>query len=115
MSASRATIPAPEPSGTFPVDVSVYGVRDMAGGVADWVLAAREDARDEDAARRMVTRGGAFCDPQLDCRLASRRPALAMERASRLGFRLARTPAGRAPSIRVKAAAVSMRPDPRAE
>jgi serine/threonine-protein kinase len=115
MSASRPTAPAPEPSGTFPIDLSVYGVKGTAGGVADWVITAKDDARDEDGIRRMVSRGGAFTDPQLDCRLASRRHYLAMERASRLGFRLVRTPSVRASSGRIPIAPASLRPDPRAE
>jgi serine/threonine-protein kinase len=116
MSDSRPTIPAPEPSGSFPIDQSVYGVRDTAGGVADWVITAKEDARDEDGIRRLVSRGGSFTDPQSDCHLASRRHYLAMERASRLGFRLVRTPSTRASSGRRKAPHQgSNRPDPRAE
>ena len=38
----------------------------------------------------MVSRGGAYCDPKLDCRLASRRHYVADERSPRLGFRLVR-------------------------
>jgi len=36
MSESRPTTPEPEPMGTFKTDRSPYGVRDMAGGVAEW-------------------------------------------------------------------------------
>jgi serine/threonine-protein kinase len=100
MRESRPRLPAPEPSGAFPSDVSPYGVRDMAGGVADWTLPARcTDPQEE--LTSLVSRGGAFCDPRYDCRLASRRHYLALERASRLGFRLARTPTGRASQNRI--------------
>ncbi|MBW2458890.1 MAG: SUMF1/EgtB/PvdO family nonheme iron enzyme, partial [Deltaproteobacteria bacterium] len=34
---SRAFTQQPEPVGTFPVDQSPYGVRDMAGGMREWV------------------------------------------------------------------------------
>ena len=97
MRESRPLVPSPEPSGSFAADVSVYGVRDMAGGVADWVTPARDpDARLDDELSRLVSRGGAFSDPEYDCRLASRRPYLALDHADRLGLRLARTPTGRA-------------------
>jgi serine/threonine-protein kinase len=100
MRESRPRLPAPEHSGAFPSDVSPYGVRDMAGGVADWTLPRRNPDQDDEQAS-LVSRGGAFCDPRYDCRLSSRRQYLAIERASRLGFRLARTPTGRASSNRI--------------
>jgi serine/threonine-protein kinase len=86
---SRPTAPKPEPSGAFATDISPYGVRDMAGGIAEWVVPASE-VYDSTGGRLMVTRGGAWCDWQADCLLASRRPAWASERAARVGFRLAR-------------------------
>ena len=88
---SRPAAPRPEPSGAFAADVSPYGVCDMAGGIADWVVPATE-VHDPSGARLMVTRGGAWCDWQIDCVLASRRPAWATERAARVGFRLVREP-----------------------
>ena len=88
---SRRGIPMPEPSMTFACDVSVYGVHDMAGGVADWVITSTDDARDDSKVRRMVSRGGAYCDPEQDCRMVTRRHHLAMERSPRVGFRLVRT------------------------
>ena len=47
---------------------------------------------DPSGARVMVTRGGAWCDWQVDCVLSSRRPAWATERAARVGFRMVRDP-----------------------
>ena len=42
--------------------------------------------------REVVSRGGAWCDWAIDCRLASRRRYLATEHSARVGVRLARTP-----------------------
>ncbi len=91
MRESRPGRPRLEPSGAFEVDVSPYGVVDMAGGVADWTTSAAWRARDEADVRRLASRGGSFRDARLDCRVTSRRPYLADERSSRVGFRLART------------------------
>ncbi|MCC6647907.1 MAG: SUMF1/EgtB/PvdO family nonheme iron enzyme [Polyangiaceae bacterium] len=97
---SRRGIPAPEPSRAFACDVSVYGVHDMAGGVADWVITGNDDARADTQARRMVSRGGAYCDPEQDCRMVTRRHHLAMERSPRVGFRLVRTATSRSGTSR---------------
>jgi serine/threonine-protein kinase len=90
MRESRPHATRPEPSGTFEADVSPYGVRDTAGGIADWVLPEGEARRDASGVRLMVTRGGSWCDWEIDCLLYSRRPAWATERAARVGFRLVR-------------------------
>lgn len=97
------------------MDVSVYGVRDMAGGVADWVITAADDARDESKARRLVSRGGAFCDPRLDCQLVSRRHHTAEDRSPRLGFRLARTATSRPSGSRISSARAASEPPGRRE
>jgi serine/threonine-protein kinase len=81
---SRPGPPRPEPSGAFTADVSPYGIRDLAGGVADWVVTG--DPRAD------VARGGAWCDWRADCRLPTRRPYQIGIRTSRVGFRLARDP-----------------------
>ncbi len=83
---SRRGQPRPEPSGAFPVDVSPYGVRDTAGGIADWVATLRDGG-----AVDVVSRGGAWCDWEHDCRLSTRRPYGPFERSPRVGFRLARS------------------------
>jgi eukaryotic-like serine/threonine-protein kinase len=88
---SRPGQPAPEPVGTFSSDVSPYGVRDLAGGIADWCVPdPRRSAPREP--REVVARGGAWCDWPIDCRLASRRRYLATEHSERVGLRLARDP-----------------------
>jgi serine/threonine protein kinase/formylglycine-generating enzyme required for sulfatase activity len=88
---SRPGAPLAERIGAFEHDVSPYGVRDLAGGIADWcILDPRRTAPREP--REVVSRGGAWCDWAIDCRLASRRRYLATEYAARVGVRLARDP-----------------------
>jgi eukaryotic-like serine/threonine-protein kinase len=88
---SRPGSPVVEPIGAFEWDVSPYGVRDLAGGVADWCIPdSRRTAPREP--REVVSRGGAWCDWAIDCRLASRRRYLATETSLRVGVRLARDP-----------------------
>jgi serine/threonine-protein kinase len=90
MRESRPGPPAPVPRGSFATDVSPFGVRDLGGGVADWVVPSRpRDFRL--GAEQMTTRGGAWCDWRGDCMVTSRRLYLATERSARVGFRLART------------------------
>jgi serine/threonine-protein kinase len=92
MRQSRPGLPRPEPPGRFEVDESPYGVRDLAGGVADWVTpGASPAAVAEGQAREIVSRGGAWSDFAADCSLAVRRPYLAVERSTRVGFRLVRS------------------------
>jgi len=96
MRQSRQGRPRPEPSGSFPVDVSPYGVRDMAGGIGDWALPPTErDHRGDGRERQLVSRGGAWCDWQVDCSLGARRTYFAAERSARVGFRLVRSPGAR--------------------
>jgi eukaryotic-like serine/threonine-protein kinase len=88
---SRPGSPVAEPIGAFEWDVSPYGVRDLAGGVGDWCIPdPRRTAPREP--REVVSRGGAWCDWAIDCRLASRRRYLATEHSARVGVRLARDP-----------------------
>jgi serine/threonine-protein kinase len=88
---SRPGLPLAEPLGTFAFDVSPYGVCDLAGGVADWCTPdPRRTAPREP--REVVSRGGAWCDWPIDCRLASRRRYLAFEHSARVGVRLVRDP-----------------------
>jgi eukaryotic-like serine/threonine-protein kinase len=85
---SRPGQPKPEPSGAFAADISPYGVRDLSGGVADWIVAPEGVS----GGRTDVARGGAWCDWRADCRVATRRPYQTGIRTSRVGFRLARDP-----------------------
>jgi serine/threonine-protein kinase len=80
--------PRPRPTGAFAADVSPFGVRDLAGGVADWVTPAAGPARK--GVREMVSRGGAWCDWWTDCLLTAHRSYLVGERSARVGFRLVR-------------------------
>jgi serine/threonine-protein kinase len=96
MRQSRQGRPRPEPSGSFPVDVSPYGVRDMAGGIADWAVPPTDrEQRGDGRERQLVSRGGAWCDWQVDCSLGARRTYFAAERSARVGFRLVRSPGAR--------------------
>ena len=88
---SRPGLPLAEAIGAFLWDVSPYGVCDLAGGVAEWCTPdPRRTAPREP--REVVSRGGAWCDWPIDCRLASRRRYLATEHSARVGVRLARDP-----------------------
>jgi serine/threonine-protein kinase len=90
MRESRPGGPRPEPPGAFHDDVSPYGIRDMAGGVADWVIPALEGDSGQ-LSNQAATRGGAWCDWRVDCHSAVRRPYSPVERSERVGFRLARS------------------------
>jgi serine/threonine-protein kinase len=88
---SRPGAPHAEPIGTFEWDVSPYGVHDMAGGIADWCIPDHRRTAPREP-REVMSRGGAWCDWAIDCRLASRRRYLASEHSARVGVRLARDP-----------------------
>ncbi len=87
MRESRPGTPAPEEPGAFAADVSVYGVHDLAGGVAEWAVPPFASER----GGQVASRGGAWCDWRSDCHVAARRPYTPNERAERVGFRLARS------------------------
>jgi serine/threonine-protein kinase len=84
---SRPGPPGPEPAGAFAFDESPYGVRDLAGCIAEWVVAEAQEGE-----LRPVSKGGAWCDWPADCHAASRRVYRPEERSARVGFRLARDP-----------------------
>ncbi len=65
---SREGRPRPEPMGAFPTDVSVYGVRDMAGSARDW---CGDDDYNGDA-RRVPIRGGAWASGMRPTRVTTR-------------------------------------------
>ena len=83
MRESRTGEPLPDPVGSHPVDESPYGVRDMAGGVAEWC----QDWHDEMPMLR-VLRGGSWSFGRRHCRTASRVGALPNSVASFQGFRI---------------------------
>jgi formylglycine-generating enzyme required for sulfatase activity len=101
---SRPYANQPEPIGGFPLDESPYGVRDMAGGVREWVgdIFGERTDRDLDAevepppgtergesGRRRV-RGGNCVGDHKWSRAASRSVFHALLRGSALGFRVAK-------------------------
>jgi serine/threonine-protein kinase len=103
---SRPFTTQPEPVGTFPVDESPYGVRDMAGGMSEWVgdisaertaaelLAEAEPPPDTargDSTLRRVRSGNWMADAKW-ARCASRGSGMfALNRGTGLGFRVAKT------------------------
>jgi serine/threonine-protein kinase len=89
MRESRPGLPRPEPSGIFATDSSPYGVRDLAGGIAEWVLPPGHRSS-VGVTTQLATRGGAWCDWRVDCYLGARRPYFVEERSARVGFRLVR-------------------------
>jgi serine/threonine protein kinase/formylglycine-generating enzyme required for sulfatase activity len=95
MKESRPGLPQPEPVGAFPMDESVYGVRDLTGGMRTWTadvhgLVSAEEALagPEEAAGPRVNRGGAWNIPMLRCRTAARFRNFANDRYVNNGFRL---------------------------
>ncbi len=86
MKASRAGAARPEAVGAFEGDVSVYGVRDTAGGLRDWCA---EEHFDDDPDRRVV-RGGAWGSAPAFCRTAGRGGLAAWSVSSYVGLRLCR-------------------------
>ncbi|MBA3394030.1 MAG: SUMF1/EgtB/PvdO family nonheme iron enzyme [Deltaproteobacteria bacterium] len=90
MCLSRPGTPSPEPIGTFESDVSPYGVRDLAGGVADWCTPVSLDDYKSEPNVPFASRGGAWMDNAADCAVTSRRRMKMAEKSARLGFRLVR-------------------------
>jgi serine/threonine-protein kinase len=87
---SRAGPPQPEPVESFEADVSIYGVRDLAGTIrewcADWFV---------DGVARLI-RGGAWSSMNpVSFRSAVRSGARPGMKSSAVGFRIAATPARR--------------------
>jgi eukaryotic-like serine/threonine-protein kinase len=106
MRESRSHATQPEPIGTCPMDESPYGVRDMAGGMREWmgdsfgertaeqllaeVEPAPNVARAESSYRRV--RSGCWSADSKWARAASRGVGLfALVRGTGLGFRVAKT------------------------
>jgi serine/threonine-protein kinase len=102
---SRPFTNQPEPVGSFPSDESPYGVRDMAGGVREWVGDVHGEAtastlgEEEEPApdtergasgRRRVRSGNSTSDHKW-CRSSSRSAFPALLRGVGLGFRIAKT------------------------
>jgi eukaryotic-like serine/threonine-protein kinase len=109
MRESRPHMQQPEPIGTFPLDESPYGVRDMAGGMREWVLDLYPDKSAElttsepeptaqatrgDSVNRRV-RSGVWNGDHKWARAASRSTMPALLRGTGLGFRVAKSLAPR--------------------
>jgi serine/threonine-protein kinase len=105
MRESRPYLHQPEPIGTFPTDQSPYGVRDMAGGMREWVAdifgeksAAELDDEPEpepgtaraDSSIRYI-RSGNWNQDHKWARSAARGGMYALARGTGLGFRLAKS------------------------
>ncbi len=89
MKRSRAGRSIPEAIGAFTSDVSPYGVRDLAGGVADLCTLVTPGGPRGDT--QFTSRGGAWCDSDVeDCATTTSHRVHAEERSVRVGFRLVR-------------------------
>ncbi|HVY46862.1 MAG TPA: SUMF1/EgtB/PvdO family nonheme iron enzyme [Minicystis sp.] len=105
MNASRPFLPQIEPVGTFSVDHSPYGARDMAGGVREWMgdihgettweeaIAEPEppESAERSASPTRVFRSGNWNTTEIYCRAANRSRFFGLLRGMGLGFRVART------------------------
>ena len=105
MKESRPGHPQPEPVGAFSFDESPYGVRDLAGGMRDWIAdlagemsaetllqnaePAPDAARDHSALRE--SRGRCWFAMGSWCRAAARTRSFAFTRGSIHGMRVAKT------------------------
>jgi serine/threonine-protein kinase len=83
MAESRPGVPQPEVIGTFPLDESPYGVRDLAGGMSEWV----DDFFDEQNLM-MTIKGGGWSSSEERCRLAARQGAAPRMPNAQVTFRL---------------------------
>jgi serine/threonine-protein kinase len=105
MRESRPFTIQPEPIGTFPIDESPYGVRDMAGGMREWVGDVSGDKTwsqladepepgpdtERAASGTRQLRSGAWVADHKWARCASRNGSPALNRGTATSFRVART------------------------
>ena len=77
--------PLPVRVGTFEMDCSPWGIRDMAGLVIEWT-----GSRDEGDPNKYILRGGSYGSPEVSCRIGSRRSGHAAQNATPFGFRMLR-------------------------
>lgn len=80
MRRSRPGPPRPWRVDDYPVDESVYGARDMAGGMREWTSSLYDEGQ-------IVIRGGTWGDDAEDCRCACRSGIQEDFRYSFVGFR----------------------------
>ncbi len=81
MRRSQPGVPGLWPVGRYPVDCSVYGCMDMAGGVREWTASMFSEGQ-------VVVRGGGWNDDMDELRCAGRRGLPRQFRSSSVGFRL---------------------------
>ncbi len=81
MRESRPGAPRPAAAGDYPVDCSVYGVLDTAGGMREWTTSVYQEGQ-------VVVRGGTWGDEADDCRCASRAGLQPFFRMPWVSFRL---------------------------
>jgi formylglycine-generating enzyme required for sulfatase activity len=86
MRASQPGQPDRLPVGSFAADVSIYGVRDLAGGVSEWTTSSYADVA---VAPLQVVRGGSFDAGAESCRSAQR-SGIPRNAHSSVGIRLVR-------------------------
>jgi serine/threonine-protein kinase len=84
---SRPGRPLPESVGSFDIDESPYGVRDLAGTIRNWC-----DSRFLPNERHFVVKGGSWNLPAEGCRAAGRYGHLPGTVITSIGFRVARSP-----------------------
>ncbi len=77
---SRPEASQPEPVGTFPLDESPFGIRDLAGGIQDWTSTTR-------GTEQVVARGGSWTIINIDRRIGDA-TYLRTDRTGWVGFRL---------------------------
>jgi hypothetical protein len=87
MRLSRAGRPQPYRVGEYDGDVSIYGVRDLAGGTRDW---CGGDGYGADPPRRPV-RGGSWDSHAVYCRISHRTAYIPTYIGVSFGFRLVKT------------------------
>lgn len=88
---SRPEHAQPEPVGIFRRDRSPYGVRDMAGGVCEWVADLPDPGEPVFSdSHTAPVRGGGWNQDAKRCRLASRQRVIQASRHVAIGFRVAR-------------------------
>jgi formylglycine-generating enzyme required for sulfatase activity len=104
MRTSRPFLPQAEPVGTFATDASPYGVRDMAGGMREWMAdvhgertwaeTAAEPEPSRICPRRVpvrLIRSGNWASESRRCRAASRARFFSLARYPSLTFRVAKS------------------------
>lgn len=88
MRRSHPGTPQRLPVGSLPGDVSIYGVRDLGGGVREWTTDRYRGQADE--AEQQTVRGGSFEDDAESCRSAQRCGVSPTRPHGNVGFRLVR-------------------------